>query len=625
MIRNRQSLHLALNQQFFEEDRRQSPRQHRQVAGESTEIDHVSAKIRRLALQERYFCFVAAILVVFIILNLVESWRSTAFRDFLVVSWTRDSDDDLNETNFPCQYDGECPTRMICGANGNSTTTATSKGKSKKKGVCVAIPSPDWSLYWKTEAPVFNFGSTSNTNEKSCLDACLTELRMDELFFQGSWPTELYNYSLPATLHRPESCLITFSRTKDPLLRQKHWQHLSDMDRGVKWNDVPPSIRHWVETRFRSVVRTDPVSGRLSNSRWLAYCSATCSSDSDCFTLASNNASRPPPFSCQKQVCQRNPAFWKKPGRKYSSRNVKSVVTAPTGAPNLSASQLTNSSRNDEDDDSDSEGLIVVTGASITYFMGLDNLAGSLRHWAPKHKLVVYNLGGLRASELDAIRSWSNVLSVEWPDGVPNFYPPHVHHGKTYAWKPIIINETVHRYGKIFWLDAGSTVTGSITPVNTILERDGIMLMRGQDEDMLATSHPATYKWFNTTKATANVGPHFAGNTQAYMYPSRWIRRLVIPNAACAWDVNCISPPGANLLTHRFDQTSMSILAYHPKARAPHYTEYLAAQPSQLNDGSSFKFVWTSRQHCVKYSSSWGGGSGGLGIARKDKRQRYPH
>jgi hypothetical protein len=63
-------------------------------------------------------------------------------------------------------------------------------------------------------------------------------------------------------------------------------------------------------------------------------------------------------------------------------------------------------------------------------------------------------------------------------------------------------------------------------------------------------------------------------------------------------DPSCINPKGANLRVHRYDQSTISILAYMPKVRAPHYTEYLAAEKKQLNPDllkPSFKMIWTTR------------------------------
>jgi hypothetical protein len=156
------------------------------------------------------------------------------------------------------------------------------------------------------------------------------------------------------------------------------------------------------------------------------------------------------------------------------------------------------------------------------------------------------------------------------------------HEGKKYAWKPIIIQETLAKYKMIFWLDAGSTLKGPITPIEDIVKRNGIVLMHGQDESMTPRSYYKSYEWFNFTKDTMVTGPHISGNTQAYLSPSRYVDSLVNCNARCALDPNCIAPEGSSLGNHRYDQTTLSLCAYHPKVWPNHHTEYLAAEARQV-------------------------------------------
>jgi hypothetical protein len=52
-----------------------------------------------------------------------------------------------------------------------------------------------------------------------------------------------------------------------------------------------------------------------------------------------------------------------------------------------------------------------------------------------------------------------------------------------YAWKPLAIKDAVDVFGGVLWLDAGSTVTGPLTPVFDALHRDGHFFVQGQDMD----------------------------------------------------------------------------------------------------------------------------------------------
>lgn len=450
-----------------------------------------------------------------------------------------------DEQTGVCWYDGHCRVREICAPTGQ-----------KGVGKCI-----DWSFSMQDAA--------LENAAQACADACVTELRQDEHFHQDSWANieSINAFTIDAY---PKGCRVVFRREPEG----NHFDHLKKMDRNFKqtWKEqIHPSVKQWVETRFRHVKRVDPISGPPDDGddRWVALCTNPCQKDADCGSGAVDSA-----FQCKEGSCQRNPVYWEPSSFK---NHPVTLVTAATGS----------------------------------YFSGLSNLAASARFWAPTYKMVVYNLGGLSDEMKSQIRSWSNVISLEWPDGVPDIYPKHVKRGKVYAWKPILVNETLHKYGSIFYMDAGSTLSGPIDPVETILEREGIFLVKGQDANM-HLSHSDSYKWFGYDKGNFKTGPHYSGNTQAFLYPSRYVDSVVMANAKCALDAKCIMPYGSNLNNHRYDQTTISILAYQPKIRLRHYVEYVAASQRQLNPDltqPNTRFVWTARQSCSFYRQRETGGN----------------
>ena len=233
-------------------------------------------------------------------------------------------------------------------------------------------------------------------------------------------------------------------------------------------------------------------------------------------------------------------------------------------------------------------------------------MISSAQFWAKGNKFVVYNIG-LTAEQKDWIRNQTNVVSLEWSNGIPERYPRHVQsRTDNYAWKPLIHQETLLLYKMVLFLDAGSTLTGPIDFVVDVLKRTGIFLAKGQDESMEERSHEGTYQWFNLTKYYSQypTGASFGGGTVGHLYPSRYYDPVVSLDAKCALDVDCIAPRGSSRKDHRYDQTALSLCAYQPKVRAPHYTEHLAAEKSQL-PGLPFKpnyrFVWTSRRTSSHY------------------------
>lgn len=505
----------------------------------------------------------------------------------------------LTQPTTKCHCDGNCPNGFACTTN----------------GVCQSF---ELSLESLLRVKSLQESSTSKQRRRTheqCVSMCQRELFVEEGFQYGSIPRiELTTDSSSSTM----GCVLYFRREK----RTTPW---ATEDR--------PSLQDRLYQRLRAVIRTDPVLGKASTDftypsgnktaleqppilLWKAYCRPPCKSNRDC------------------------DAGWECVGRQSDATQPMEFLMS-----NRSFIQKTCQPQQQREF---SEDMVLVSGADETYFAGLENLAASLHYWSPKRKLVVYNLG-MDEEQLVAMESWPNLLEVRWrTTGIPASYPEHVRQNlKNYAWKSLIINETVHEFKSIFWLDAGATLVSSMDPIEEIVHRHGIFLVKGQDENMKYQSHrkyfllrglskvqetlsatysqvslpseivhisfpAATYQWFGYDKKTYRTGPHWAGGIQGHIYPSRYIDTVVVPNAQCALDYNCISPTGSSLANHRYDQTSLSILGYQTRAGPagggplPAYTEFLAADESQLQEDlgqDSYPFVlWTARGLCQYYA-----------------------
>jgi hypothetical protein len=287
---------------------------------------------------------------------------------------------------------------------------------------------------------------------------------------------------------RPNACVVQFRRVSG-YTRQDYNQH-----------DYETALQQY------RVVRVDPILDPDFREEWVAVCYEPCESMANCGEG----------FVCRENRCQRDESYWQTPSSGSSS---------------------------------DHE-MVIVSGSNDQYIHALKNLAGSIRYWAPNHKLVVYNLG-MSKENLENLKTWVNVLDIKWKEGIPDHYPRHLHSLKAYAWKPVAINESLHEYKQIFWLDAGSTVAGPITEAIRITQQSGIFLVKGQDSDMKEKSHPGTYNAFGYDKTSFRAGPHYSGNTEADLYPSRYVDTVVIPNAQCALQESCIMPDGSNLANHQ--------------------------------------------------------------------------
>ena len=505
------------------------------------------------------------------------------------------------EHGQPCHYEGHCPIGYTCTPNKHYLTSSSNSGW--KRGTCQKIV-----VHQPKEPTITTSTSDGDDWLDDCIQTCQAELLVDEHFYYEKQPVwnEQPQLAISSDLH-PRACLVQYQRTAEDaaMTHQQPWFAWQGRPE-TPTHEANPEIWEWTQnSRFRHVVRIDPVvdptqlKWDINQSHeaqiWQAYCTAPCRMDQDCNVGVHENNG----FICLDGACQRNLEFW-------NNENDEDEV------PNVESSESVNLPESDAVMEYQTRAphqiprMVLVTGATGTYMRGLRNFVASARYWAPHHPVVVYNLGTMSDENIAEIQSWSNVLSLEWKDGLPDHYPAHIKYGKKYAWKPLILNETVHKYGSIFWMDAGSTLAGPVTPVENVLHRTGLFLVKGQDLDMRGMAHKGSFAWFNISHPDAyQLGPHFSGNTQGYLYPSRYIDSIVIPNAECALQPSCIMPDGSDLHNHRFDQTTLSLLAYQPQVKAPHYTEYLAASRPQLQPNlkaPSFRFVWTARQGCQFYA-----------------------
>ena len=467
--------------------------------------------------------------------------------------------------NTRCKYHGNCPVGTVCDG---------------EDGICLPY------YYYNNNVKNNNYADNNNTDEQqqqqqqqqerlsSCVKACFEELVIDERFYYGGVVSPVMVQSQQAASaflwnNNGHGCILTYER------RMIIPKQSSSPGRKKTIRPII-SVEEWMQGRFRRVVRVDK--GRNKN-EWVALCDDPCQTDGDC----------PTGMFCV--------------GRRTTESSSLAAAAPPPGIASAPKSCRRRRRRQQKPSASKND-MVIVSGADSQYFRALENFAASVEYWAPKHKLVVYNLG-MSTNQLAQVQSWPNLHALHWKGGIPKTYPPHVHDLHTYAWKSIIINETVHLYHSIFWLDSGATLTGPVAPIEEIIQLHGIFLVKGQDDHMRHMSHPASYRWFGYNKSTYSTGPHFAGGIQGHVYPSRYIDTIVIPNAKCALDPTCIAPSGSHLSNHRYDQTSLSILAYQRNIQAPAYTELLAAGRDQLSPDlsqPSRMIIWTARGSCHYYA-----------------------
>ena len=126
-------------------------------------------------------------------------------------------------------------------------------------------------------------------------------------------------------------------------------------------------------------------------------------------------------------------------------------------------------------------GMIIVTAADETYWRCLyqyllsierHNLTGVYSH-------IAYDLG-IAPGHCDILQvrfPWCSFRSFN-----ASAYPPHVAVGaNTYAWKPVIIDDTLAETGAVvLWMDSANVVTSDLREVERMARLQGTFTLKGQ-------------------------------------------------------------------------------------------------------------------------------------------------
>ncbi|XP_013421930.1 uncharacterized protein LOC106181926 isoform X1 [Lingula anatina] len=232
---------------------------------------------------------------------------------------------------------------------------------------------------------------------------------------------------------------------------------------------------------------------------------------------------------------------------------------------------------------SDNYNLTIVTASNKKFYKALVNFVGSVHFWEPSTNLVIYDLG-LRESQREFIQTWcrTELLKFDFKS-----FPPHFATVDQFAWKPIIIREAVRRFGVILWSDAGSDIRGPLTKIREYLHLDKYFFVQGQDTDMVETCHKMMFDYLHQNVTRFKGKYSYAGGLHGWVKDSRAFNEILQPWVTCAMNVDCISPNGASLYDHRFDQSALSILAHSSGLNITAHTELLAAHRSQVNKDKS--------------------------------------
>lgn len=209
--------------------------------------------------------------------------------------------------------------------------------------------------------------------------------------------------------------------------------------------------------------------------------------------------------------------------------------------------------------------LLIITGASSNHFKSLLQLLQSIKRFAPKTNVQIYDLG-LTPEELFQLSGNYKVVTFEF-----NKYPNHVAlKAESYAWKPIIISQVVRTQLKrrqrtmgreiVFWLDAGCMLCNSLGSICYETLRIGIYspVSSGNISDW---THPRCLNAMNIHNNKLLLqNKNRSGGVVCISLCSRDAVSLIQQWGSFALLPSIICPRGSSRDNHRQDQSILSIL-----------------------------------------------------------------
>ena len=239
--------------------------------------------------------------------------------------------------------------------------------------------------------------------------------------------------------------------------------------------------------------------------------------------------------------------------------------------------------------------FVVVTGASSGFFDRAVNLVGSLHHWAPRTRIIFYDLGLSRVQAED-VGTWEDVEVRAFPFAM---YGQHLHvdENKTrngvqgaYSWRaPILINVT-EEHKCMLWLDAGIEVRAPLTTIIGHIAADGHFFVTNGWPSPNKFTHPGVMTWFGLDEDTNLFVADPAGGRrneieacggiQGYRRDGVMREEILTRYYRCLMDADCAAPEGASKMNFRQDQTVLNIaLADYRRGVPLDSPEYFASLP----------------------------------------------
>ncbi|XP_072051308.1 uncharacterized protein [Amphiura filiformis] len=220
---------------------------------------------------------------------------------------------------------------------------------------------------------------------------------------------------------------------------------------------------------------------------------------------------------------------------------------------------------------------VIVTATSQNHLGEAKGMIATAQRHMPNTKIIVYDLG----LTPDGVKKVDKMCNVEVRKFPFERYPPHVKNIHNYAWKPLLILESLKEFGAIFYGDSSVRFLDTLQILYPYLKQNHGFMQHIHNFDPRNRSgqyhmtHPSTFTQLNINRtAYANdIGytPWISAGRVLHVNSSFIHKNVLGPLVECSLRLQCIAPEGAhrgkgNLKganhPHRFDSSVLALVVY---------------------------------------------------------------
>ncbi|CAF1177433.1 unnamed protein product [Rotaria sordida] len=209
---------------------------------------------------------------------------------------------------------------------------------------------------------------------------------------------------------------------------------------------------------------------------------------------------------------------------------------------------------------------VIILAANTRFYDTLQASMRTVNQYFYNYSVAIYDLG-FDQNQLNMIkRNCERCIIIPFPFAEIESVAPHIRSLPNFAWKPIVVQDAVQRFGTIIY---GDTSVRYLTSnfdriiIDNLIRGFSCRELPGHYLSCFTLS--GTFSWFNETSFTFD--DIYIAEAGFVAVTDNFLSRLVLKTwVTCALDSNCISPSSSRTEckrmsgitgTHRFDQSAM--------------------------------------------------------------------